>query len=218
MMALLFPTENNNIIAGVSFKREGEKVELAKKYASYLGFKDFAYLRQIHSSKVIDVKGEVKGIEGDALFTFERDILLCIFTADCIPVYVLGDKFAGIIHAGWRGFVNGIFENFFKKIKDKGVKPEKLTAIVGVSICGNCYEVGKEVGEKFPEKFLRKHNDKFLLDLKSYAYEKLVLNGIDKKNIEISQYCTKHHSYFHSYRRNKTGFRNVNFIGIKKGE
>lgn len=219
MKALLFPTNNKNIIAGVSFKTEGQKVSLAEEYSNFLGFKGFAYLEQIHSGKVIEVKGEVKGVEGDALFTFEKDILLCVFTADCVPVYVFGENFVGIIHAGWRGFVNGIFENFFKQIKDKGVHPEKLNAIVGVAICGDCYEVGKDVALKFPESFLKeKGNGKFLLDLKSYAYEKLVLNGLDKKNIEISKYCTKHNPYFHSYRRNKTDFRNINFIGIKGGE
>ena len=218
MRALLFPTNKKNIVAGVSFKTDGEKVLLAEEYSNFLGFKSFAYLQQIHSGKVIEVKGEVKGVEGDALFTFQKDILLCIFTADCVPVYFLGDNFVGIIHAGWRGFVNGIFENFFKEIRDKGVNPEKLNAIVGVAICGKCYEVGKEVAENFPHKFLQGKNGKYLLDLKSYAYEKLVLNGIDKKNIEILKYCTKHNDYFHSYRRNKSDFRNINFIGIKGGE
>ncbi len=218
MMALLFPTEDTNIVAGVSFKTEGERVELAKKYANYLGFKDFAYLKQIHSSRVIEVNGETKGIEGDALFTLESDILLCVFTADCVPVYLYGEGFAGIIHAGWRGFVEGIFENFFKEIKDKGVRHQKLKAIVGVSICGDCYQIGEDVAEKFPSRFLKEKDNKLYLDLKAFAYEKLVSNGIKEGNIYPVEYCTKHHPYFHSYRRNKTGFRNVNFIGIKKGE
>ena len=218
MKALLFQSKNKNIVAGVSFKTDGEKVSLAEEYSNFLGFKGFAYLKQIHSGKVIEVNGEVKGVEGDALFTFQKDIFLCVFTADCVPVYVFGDNFVGIIHAGWRGFVNGIFENFFREIKEKGVNPEKLRAIVGVSICGKCYEVGKDVAENFPNKFLKENNGKFLLDLKFYAYEKLVLNGIDRKSIEMSKYCTKHHSYFHSYRRNKTDFRNINFIGIRGGE
>ncbi len=216
MKILLFPIDYKNVLAGVSFCTKKEKKSFAKDIGVFLGFKDYSFLNQVHSGKVIEVVNSVNGEEGDALFTFEKGIMLSVFTADCVPVYIYGENFVGIIHAGWRGFVNGIFENFFNTIKGTGLKTNSLKAIVGVSICGDCYEVGEDVAIHFSRSFLRKKSDgKFLLDLKAASVDRLIENGLKMENIQISPYCTKHHSYFHSYRRDKTDFRNVNFIGLK---
>lgn len=214
MKVMLFPSKNKNIVTGVSFKTDGEKIKLAQNIARFLKFNDFAYLNQVHSGKVVEVDGAVKGKDGDALYTFNRGILLCVFTADCVPVYVYGKGFAGIIHAGWRGFVKGIFENFFERIKGK-TKVKELKAVIGACICGNCYEVGDDVAKYFDSRFFKKTGEKYFLDLKACAFDRLVSMGIKDKNILLSPYCTKHHSYFHSYRRNKTNLRNVNFIGMR---
>ncbi len=204
------------MFAGVSFCTDGDKDALAKKIATFLGFQSCSFMHQVHSGKVIEVVKRVNGEEGDALFTFEKGMMLSVFTADCVPVYVYGENFVGIIHAGWRGFVNGVFENFFEKLRVKGVEADNLNAIVGVSICEECYEVGEDVAVHFSKSFLRKKsNGKFLLDLKAASVDRLVKQGLKRKNILVSQYCTRHHSYFHSFRRDKTDFRNVNFIGLK---
>ncbi|BBB33033.1 conserved hypothetical protein [Thermotomaculum hydrothermale] len=215
MKVMVFPVNERNILAGVSFKTEEKKIVLAEKIKDFVGFNDFSYLNQIHSGKVVEVNEPVKGIDGDALFTFEKGIMLSVFTADCVPVYIYSDNFAGIIHAGWRGFVNNIFENFFEEITKRGVNSKRLKAIIGVSICGNCYEVGEDVAKHFSEKFLKRGKNKFLLNLKLCAFNKLLSSGLKEESISISPYCTMHHNYFHSYRKNKTEFRNVNFIGIK---
>ncbi len=216
MKALLFPIDYKNVFAGVSFCTDEDKEALAKKIATFLGFQFCSFLHQVHSGKVIEVVKRVNGEEGDALFTLGKGIMLTVFTADCVPVYIYNEDFVGIIHAGWRGFVNGIFESFFEKVGVKGVKTDTLNAIVGVSICGDCYEVGEDVAVHFSKSFLRKKsNGKFLLDLKGASVDRLIEHGLKRENIQVSTYCTRHHSYFHSFRRDKTDFRNVNFIGLK---
>ena len=205
----------NGIVAGVSLLNEKDRVPSLKEIADFFEFSDFFYASQIHSGKTIVFGNSAKGEEGDAVLCFEKNVLLGIFTADCVPVYVFSESFCGIIHAGWRGFVNGIFESFFEELNNKKVNLFEVKAVIGACICGDCYEVGKEVAEKFPEEFVKKQGDRFFLDLKGCAFDRLVSAGLEEKNIQKTPYCTFHENWFHSYRRNRTDFRNVNFIGLK---
>ena len=45
------------------------------------------------------------GMECDALCTYERNVPLCIFHADCVPIFFINEKasLVGIIHAGFKG-------------------------------------------------------------------------------------------------------------------
>ena len=51
------------------------------------------------------------------MITNRKDILLGILTADCAPIIILGNKYFGIIHAGWKGAFSGIIENTISKFK-----------------------------------------------------------------------------------------------------
>ena len=74
----------------------------------------FTYVHQSHSDKVMKVtitdlgKGKdafEDGMECDALYTYERNVPLCIFHADCVPFFFINEKasLVGIIHAGFKG-------------------------------------------------------------------------------------------------------------------
>ena len=74
----------------------------------------FTYVHQSHSDRVMKVttndlgKGKdafEDGMECDALYTYERNVPLCIFHADCVPIFFINEKasLVGIIHAGFKG-------------------------------------------------------------------------------------------------------------------
>ena len=74
----------------------------------------FTYVHQSHSDKVMKVttadfgKGKDSfedGMECDALYTYEKGVPLCIFHADCVPIFFINEKasLVGIIHAGFKG-------------------------------------------------------------------------------------------------------------------
>ena len=74
----------------------------------------FTYVHQSHSDRVMKVttndlgKGKDAfegGMECDALYTYERNVPLCIFHADCVPIFFINEKasLVGIIHAGFKG-------------------------------------------------------------------------------------------------------------------
>lgn len=79
----------------------------------------FTYVHQSHSDKVMKVttadlgKGKdsfESGMECDALYTYEKNVPLCIFHADCVPIFFINEKasLVGIIHAGFKGTIKHV--------------------------------------------------------------------------------------------------------------
>ena len=74
----------------------------------------FVFVHQHHSDKiqkvtVVDLgKGTdcfESGVDVDALYTYEKNVPLCIFHADCVPIFFVDETadLVGIIHAGFKG-------------------------------------------------------------------------------------------------------------------
>ena len=87
----------------------------------------FTYVHQHHSDKVMKVatlemgKGQNSfedGLDCDALYTYEKEIPLCIFHADCVPVFFINEKasLVGIIHAGFKGTMKHVTYKVMKEI------------------------------------------------------------------------------------------------------
>lgn len=80
----------------------------------------------------------------DGLITNYRKIALCVFTADCLPVFLYAPtkNVIGLIHAGRKGTECGISEIAVQRmIKNYGCLPEDITALIGPSIGPCCYPV-----------------------------------------------------------------------------
>lgn len=129
--------------------------ECREEFARRLGVPVSALVipRQTHSTNVAMIEEHVPDVieNVDALVTRRKDIVLCINTADCVPV-LLNDPEAGVIaacHAGWRGAVNGMVENTVNAMLQLGAKPGNIFAAMGPCICTGCFEVGAEVAERF---------------------------------------------------------------------
>ena len=81
------------------------------------------------------------GVEADALVTTLPGVALGVVVADCVPVVVLDADAAvvGVAHAGRRGADAGVVPALVGSVRDLGGRG--LTAVVGASVCGRCYEV-----------------------------------------------------------------------------
>ena len=186
---------------------------------------------QTHSDniKVITQK-ETKGWEGlsdaiedcDALVTDLRGVVLCILTADCVPIllYDRQKEVVAAIHAGWKGTKAQIASKTVQKmIEHYGCNPEEIMAGIAPSIGRCCYEVGEEVAEHFfdtPEGFTKK-GEKYMLDLPFINKQQLLATGLKEENIEMSHICTACDTErFFSYRKEQgcTG-RFMSMIGLK---
>ena len=79
----------------------------------------------------------------DAMVSTTVGKALLVVGADCSPV-ILGDGHAGVIgvaHSGWRGIESNVVANTVAAMCELGAQVEDLTAVVGPSVCGECYGV-----------------------------------------------------------------------------
>lgn len=154
--------------------------------------------------------------KGDAILTNTSNITLFMRFADCVPIFLVDPikKVAGIVHAGWRGTVNGIASEAVKVMKNQyDCDPETIYAGIGPSICVDHYQVGAEVIDcvrntmsDIADHVLKPANGSFHLNL--WEFNRLVLQRSGVKNIEVSGICTACFTtdwYSHRAERGKTG-------------
>jgi YfiH family protein len=114
-------------------------------------------LRQLHSDLIHRVDGPPKAaLQGDGLITDVPGLLLSIQTADCLPIFLVDPKHraVGALHAGWRGTLARIAEKGVGLMwQHFGSRARDLVAAIGPGIHACCYEVGREVRERFESQF-----------------------------------------------------------------
>ncbi|TGM10307.1 laccase domain-containing protein [Leptospira barantonii] len=177
-------------------------------------------LNQVHGDTVLDAdrSDSFSFEEGDAWIGEEPDQVLCIKTADCMPLFFWSEnssKFVAI-HSGWKGTLAGISERTLKLAFDESVlKDGSLFGYLGPCASGLRYEVGDEVAclfrKEFPECLKQTGADKFLLDLELFVQYRLAKNGI-VVSFQSDRICTmEENSDFFSHRKKDVG-RNLNLI------
>ena len=156
---------------------------------------------QIHSSSVIETHHEGLCGKADALISAERDLVLSVATADCVPITIEGRKSIATIHAGWRGLVGRIIQ---KTLDDLNEDPSDLQAWIGPAIGACCYEVGPEVGGEVAAAsdpaVLLPRKPKPHLDLTGAAESQLEQGGVQR--VHALSVCTRcSPDWLWSYRR-----------------
>jgi len=114
-------------------------------------------LKQIHSDLIHRVGVRPKpGLQGDGLITDVPGLLLAIQTADCLPILLVDPQHraVGAFHAGWRGTLARVAEKGVGLMwQHFGSRAQNLVAAIGPGIHGCCYQVGREVRERFESQF-----------------------------------------------------------------
>ncbi len=170
-----------------------------------------ATMKQLHSNRVMVVSTSNSNTlppECDALITNQIDLPLMVMTADCTPILLYDPDAHAIaaIHAGRAGAFQNIIKNSITMMAEHfDSKSENIIAVLGPSICQNCYEVNEKIYEE--AKHLRYDNtvlqkeDRFFLHVNQILVQQLQECGVAKSHIEVMQHCTscEHHTFF-SYR------------------
>lgn len=177
--------------------------------------KKIVFANQVHGTSVkkVSVSDCNKVIDCcDGLITGDKDIMLCIFTADCMPVFMASRDYSvvAMVHAGWRGLAGGIIESaVIKFLKDFGISPRDIFTYIGPHILQCCYQVGDELKKAF-----NVASDKEYFSLSEQAETQMKKLGI--KRIYASTRCSCHeYEMFHSYRRDRTEARMMSLIKRK---
>ena len=167
----------------------------------------------------------------DGFYSNEKNVLLTLCYADCVPLYFLvpDQQIFGIAHAGWKGTVEGIADEMVSRLSLEGIPASEIKVVIGPSICGECYIVDTSVINRI-EKLLitletvekKPYNlisgNQHQLDLRELNKIILINAGVLAKNINITDFCTScHHEMFYSHRldQGNTG-RMISFIGWRE--
>lgn len=167
--------------------------------------------RQTHSTRVLSISSSIPSPEQcedvDAVVSSITDIITGVSTADCVPLMMV-DPVASVsaaVHAGWRGAAAGIASRALEAMTALGATPGDIRAVMGPSICADCFEVGPEVAARFPaecvitEGYPRPH-----VSLQNALSRELLSAGLHAGNIApfSTDLCTRcHPSVFFSARR-----------------
>lgn len=173
------------------------------------------FVDQVHGREVAVVDGpwgERAVPSADALVTTTPGLAVAVLVADCTPV-VLRDETAGVVgvaHAGRPGLVAGVVPATIAAMRDLGARD--ISAVVGPSICGRCYEVPEamraEVAAVAPSAFTWTWTGTPAVDVAAGVMGQLADAGVPAQWVPG---CTRESPDLYSYRRDgRTG----RFAGI----
>lgn len=249
MNLILYPAPDN-YIAGVTMKDPSGPeennmalhtcenteniIENRRKLAASLNcsLEDFVSAYQCHSANFHKVTRADRGrgsitmdnaiLDTDALYTFEPNLLLCCFTADCVPLtlYSEEDGLIGTIHSGWEGTAKEITPKILQHlIRRENVDPQNMKMIIGPAISQKRFEVDRDVYDRFKalgytDEFMyyNEETGKHHIDNQLIVKRQCELQGIPEVNITLDRTCTYSSANCFSHRRDKSCGRHLSFI------
>ncbi len=171
-----------------------------------LGARGFQYMNQVHGNVVATIDGSAPaGPTADAMVS--KGMPLAVMVADCVPVVLVGERAAGgvpvlgVVHAGRPGVASGVVPAAVERMR--GLGAERVSAWVGPSICGRCYEVPAgmraDVAAVVPAAWCDTSRGTPGLDLPAGVRSQLEAGGVA---VKYSGGCTLEDDSLFSYRRN----------------
>lgn len=197
------------------FGNKDAQVENLKKSFPQFTFKR---IHQVHGDAITEttLQSEDFKIKADAHWTRDKNIALCISTADCTPALIYGKDFVAGIHAGWRGVENRIIPKTIEHLPSAPLK-----VLIGPHIQMDSFEVENNIRDQLLATIQKKSasyssattEGKSLVDLHA-----IVKAQIAEFNLLIWEEIkdTKTDLNYHSYRRDKEkSGRQQSFIALK---
>jgi len=172
------------------------------------------YMSQVHGNRVVVIE-EVTDEDptADALVTGIPGVSLAVQVADCIPLLLHSAESVAAVHVGRKGLVNGVALAALEAMRDMG--SSEITAIIGPSICGNCYEVSQEIYDEVvtvhPVAESQTPQGTRALDLPAALRAVLESQSI---SIIDESHCTLENDDLYSYRRDGVTGRQAGIISL----
>lgn len=185
---------------------------------------NFIYTNQTHSDNVqlVTTTDQAKGTTTtldaidncDGLYTFDHNLVLNAFVADCTPVYFVNRtaNLVGVIHAGWQGTVKSIVYKTLTNICQKhNLNPADFNVVIGPSIEQENFEVGQNVIDlinqmtylpEYTTTYTKTSATKYHANVKQLNYMQAIAAGVKAQNIYVTDLDTFSNDDFFSYRQN----------------
>jgi YfiH family protein len=180
------------------------------------------WMEQVHGRTVTTVDGpRAEPVEAtDALVTAEPGIAVAALVADCVPV-LLGDPEAGVVaavHAGRVGARVGVVPATLAAMVELGAELPRVEALLGPSVCGECYEVPAAMREdmeaRLPGSACKTRSGTPGVDLRAGLWRQLADAGIGR--IGVDPRCTVEDKTLFSHRREGTTGRLAGLTWIER--
>ena len=164
------------------------------------------------------------GDKSDEIITRDLTKTLTVMPGDCIVIALIDEKagIKGILHAGWKGLIDGIIVNTINMFKEKGADVKNIKGLLFPSVSMNCYDLEEDIIVGF-RKFAKElglneeeiisynsEKDRYNINLRKFALTQIKKLGIRDDNMKTMEYCTysskddKGNLKFHSHRRDRT--------------
>ncbi|WP_159941171.1 MULTISPECIES: peptidoglycan editing factor PgeF [unclassified Nocardiopsis] len=174
------------------------------------------WMNQVHSADVL-VATEPGGVGTcDGVVTTRPDLVLASVSADCLPV-LAADAGAGVLgaaHSGRIGTAHGVAANLIATMVDRGARADRITVLLGPSICGGCYEVPPELREETarhtPEAACTTRRGTAGVDMRAAVTAQLRRAGVS--DVRADERCTLESPELFSHRRGAPTGRFASFL------
>jgi len=188
------------------------------------------WLDQVHGDDIIEVNSENRQslseqhfiTKADGSYSYQKNQVLAIMTADCLPVLLMAEDCSWIAaaHCGWRSLAKGILK---KLVETAPVKTSQIHAWMGPCISQENYQVDNDVREAFiphvdtlselDHFFQSDMDNRYRGDLYGLARLQLAQCGVNQ--VTGGDRCTfAEDDYFYSYRREAVTGRMLSFIWL----
>ncbi len=191
---------------------ESDVLARRKALEETISIGNIVFMNQSHSNEVVFTDGRSSVVDADAIVTSSKGVGLSVLVGDCVPILIRSSTSVAAVHAGRIGMTNGIIGKTVELMKSLGA--QNFEAIMGPSICADCYEVSTQmyadVVLDFPHAAtsVTRHG----LDLQSEIGHQLSHEGVEVFNLGI---CTLEYSEYFSHRRSqRTGSAEGRQVGV----
>lgn len=158
----------------------------------------------------------------DGLYTFEKNVVLCSFSADCVPVFIYDETrgLVGAIHSGWQGTVKEITKKMLDHLVTvEQLDPQNIRVHIGMALSQTHFEVDRDVYEKFVTlgyaddfMYFNEATNKYHIDNQLTVKQQCMLAGVPDENVTIDRTCTFDSDEGFSYRQDRQAGRHLSYI------
>ena len=136
--------------------------------------------------------------EEDGQATALDDAAAIVFVADCLPIVLAAHGAVAALHGGWRPLAGGIVDEGVAALREVGGSGP-ITAALGPSARGCCYEVSDEVHAQFAAYDARRGQN---LDIAAVARAATRGARVEVHDVGVCTICSEPGTLF-SHRRDK---------------
>lgn len=194
----------------------GDDPALVRENREILGsqFGLHQYMEQVHGNRTVIIEAVTEEPPtADALVTGIPGVALAVMVADCIPLLLISKVAVAAVHVGRKGLVNDVALNAISAMREIGAR--EISAIIGPSICGRCYEVSEEIFAEVttlhPAAAAKTLSGTYSLDLPAALEKVLLAEGI---TVSFESGCTAEDPVLFSYRRDGVTGRQAGIVWL----